>query len=141
MSDAPSPDPARLAAVIVGCGRIAGGFNEHSEALVLTHALAYRRLGIPIAGCCDRDPERARAFAQRWGIARHGLSVQDVIGGLARRRQRLHPAVRAARDPSRAHYRQPSVRAVLLEKPLGAPRWPRAEDSPGRRTPGDGRCS
>ena len=103
----------------MGCGRIAGGFNEHSEAQVLTHALAYRRLGIPIAGCCDRDPERARAFAQRWGIARHGLSVPDVIGD--------SPVVVSVCTPPtaqpeilRALTAQPSVRAALLEKPLGA---------------------
>jgi predicted dehydrogenase len=119
VSDAPSPDPAGLAAVIVGCGRIAGGFNEHSEAQVLTHALAYRRLGIPMAGCCDRDPARARAFAQRWGIARHGVRAEDVIGDAP-------VVVSVCTPPSaqpeilRALMAHPSVRAVLLEKPLGA---------------------
>jgi len=46
-------------ALIVGCGRIAGGFNDADESAVLTHALAYRRLGVTLAGCCDRDPARA----------------------------------------------------------------------------------
>jgi predicted dehydrogenase len=116
VSPAPTSD---LAAVIVGCGRIAGGFNEASEAQALTHAVSYRRLGIPIAGCCDVDPERARAFAERWGVERHGIRLEDVVG--------TEPVIVSVCTPPEAQpglfasiVAFPNVRAVLLEKPLGA---------------------
>src|SRR5207344_3228092 len=86
---------------------------------VLTHALAYRRLGIPIVGCCDRDPARAQAFAQRWGVARHGPRVEDVLG-------ETPTIVSVCTPPSaqpeilRALTAHPAVRTILLEKPLGA---------------------
>jgi predicted dehydrogenase len=106
-------------AVVVGCGRIAGGFNETSEALALTHAVAYGRLGIAVAACCDVDPARARAFAARWGVPRHGVRLEDVMP--------RGPAVVSVCTPPSAQagilqtiVASASVRAVLLEKPLGA---------------------
>jgi predicted dehydrogenase len=104
--------------VIVGCGRIAGGFNEHSEAQVLTHAAAYRRLGIPLAGCCDQDQARARTFATRWEVSTAGADLSEVLPA--------EPVVVSVCTPPGAQPQilpvlmaQPSVRAVLLEKPLG----------------------
>src|SRR5579884_725486 len=53
------PDTDRLAFGLVGCGTIAS-----------THADALSSLGnASLVACCDIVPERAHAFAQRYGIA------------------------------------------------------------------------
>lgn len=118
MSPEPSSEPSALRAVVVGCGRIAGGFNEADESLALTHALSYRRLGIEIAGCCDLDVGRARGFAERWGAKRHGSRFQDVAdaGPLV---VSVCTPPEAQRDILRTVTAESGVRAVLLEKPLG----------------------
>jgi hypothetical protein len=105
-------------ALIVGCGRIAGGFNEADETRVLTHAAALRRLGVPIDGCCDTEASRAAAFATRWGVAQHGTD-------LARLLEVVHPSLVSVCTPvvDRLSVLEivlacPSVRSVLVEKPL-----------------------
>jgi len=105
-------------AVIVGCGRIAGGFNEASEADVLTHAVAFRRLGVRLAGCCDRDALRAAAFARRWSAGTHGPDLQRVL-------TEAKPQIVSLCTPPAERLALleiilscPSVRAVLVEKPL-----------------------
>lgn len=108
--------------VIVGCGRIAGGFNERDERRVLTHVAAYRALGATVVGCCDRDVSKAEAFARRWHIPRHGTDLAavlaattpDVVSICTPPSDRL-PVVQQVLDA-------PSVRAVLLEKPVAAGR-------------------
>lgn len=107
-----------LRAVIVGCGRIAGGFNTDDDARILTHVVAYRRLGAQVAGCCDIDAEKAVAFARRWDIPRHGSDVRALLHA-------LRPDIVSICAPASA---QPaivdavidcdSVRAVIVEKPL-----------------------
>ncbi len=109
-------------AFIVGCGRIAGGFNETDESAVLTHAVAYRRLGVEIAGCCDRDPGRAGRFAARWGVPHSGTALPNLL-------EAVRPDVVSLCTPPsdrmslvEAVLACPSVQGVLLEKPLaGAP--------------------
>lgn len=120
MSREPNPEPEPIAAVVVGCGRIAGGFNDRDEAHVLTHAAAYRRLGVPLAGCCDLDPARARAFASRWGAARHGERVEDVLVGEGPLVASVCTPAAAQLETLRVLVRDARLRAVLLEKPLGA---------------------
>jgi hypothetical protein len=111
-------DVARLRAAIVGCGRIAGGYNDADERAVLTHAVAYRRLETALVGCCDKDRARAERFAARWGVAD---SDTDLAALLARTRPQVvsvcTPADARA-ELLRTILAAPSVRAVLLEKPL-----------------------
>ena len=60
--------PATLRAAVVGCGNVAGN-----------HAAAYRSLpGVDLVGCCDVDPERARAFGDRHGI-RHSTGDLEML--------------------------------------------------------------
>jgi hypothetical protein len=113
--------PGRLRAarvVIVGCGRIAGGYNDADESAVLTHAVAYRRLETALVACCDRDRARADRFAARWGVAD---SDTDLAALMARTRPEvvsLCTPADARAEPLRIILAAPSVRAVLLEKPL-----------------------
>lgn len=59
-----------LKALIVGCGRIAGGFDECGpDSAVLSHAGAYRRhSGFEIAACVEPDAERRQGFAKTWAV-------------------------------------------------------------------------
>ena len=104
--------------LIVGCGRIAGGYNEADEQAVLTHAVAYRRLGASLVGCCDVDADRAQRFARRWQVERWGTDLGQLLAD-------CQPEVVSVCTPPvgrlpqvRVAVEAPSVRAVLVEKPL-----------------------
>jgi hypothetical protein len=109
---------SRPRVVIVGCGRIAGGFNESREDKVLTHALAYQRLGAELAGCCDRDVRKAEGFARRWSIPVYGDQLEEIL-------EKARPDVVSVCTPPRGRLpivqtlaRATGVRAILSEKPL-----------------------
>ena len=73
MSVASKPEP--LAVLIVGCGAIAGGYDEtrpvKEDGGVFTHAGAYRdHGGFRMAACVEPDETRRRAFKSRWGVER-----------------------------------------------------------------------
>lgn len=106
--------------LLVGCGRIAGGFNEQSEERTLTHVLAYRAAGAEVVGCCDIDESAARHFATRWNIPHHGVDVGAVLASAS-------PDIVSVATPPAAQEAivdavigSGSVRGLLLEKPLAA---------------------
>lgn len=60
-----------LNVAIIGCGNIAGRFDEGTAvgALPLTHAGAYRAHGeFNIVACLEPDPVRRTAFQKHWGV-------------------------------------------------------------------------
>ncbi len=65
-------DPTKkFSVMIVGCGNIAGGFDNTCPqgALPLTHAGAYQRHGgFSLAACVDPDEDKRMQFAARWNI-------------------------------------------------------------------------
>lgn len=79
------------------------------------HLPAYRALGLPIAGCYDLDPARARATARRWELPRvfgsldEAVAERDVVFDLALPPAAVHETLRHL--PDRA--------VVLIQKPLG----------------------
>ncbi len=106
--------------VIIGCGRVAGGFNEHDAKRVLTHVVAYRTLGASIVGCCDLDGGKAERFADRWSVPHHSTSLDAVL-------ESTQPEVVSICTPTAGRVpvvecvlATSSVRAVLLEKPIAA---------------------
>jgi predicted dehydrogenase len=106
-------------ALIVGCGRIAGGNNEADESAITSHVRALRWAGATVVGCIDREAERARAFAARWSLPRHGT---DLAAALERDTPDLvvdctPPAARL--EVVRTALGARATRALLLEKPLG----------------------
>jgi hypothetical protein len=111
----------RLRAVIIGCGRIAGGYSEADDgARPITHVAAARIAKIDIVGCCDVDPDRARAFAARW-------RVPDADTDLERLLERSAPDLGIVCTPPtvrvpvvNALLAASSVRGMLIEKPLAA---------------------
>jgi predicted dehydrogenase len=66
-------------ALIVGCGRIAGGYNRSiSDAKVLTHALAYHRHpSYELVACVDPDAARRSAFMKAWNVPK-GFETLDA---------------------------------------------------------------
>ncbi len=108
-----------MKAVIVGCGRIAGGYNEADASQVLSHVVAYQRAGIEVAGCVDRDGSRARRFAARWEIAESGTNLSDMLQrtGAGLVSDCTPPESRLATVG--AALASPSVETVLAEKPFG----------------------
>jgi hypothetical protein len=110
---------SRRRAFIVGCGRIAGGYNRDARSLVLTHVLAYQRLGVDVVGCCDVDEARARRFAEDWDIPRWGTDLRGLLADA------IPDLVSDCTPPgSRAAVfgmvqECPTVRQMVIEKPLG----------------------
>ncbi|MBF0285320.1 MAG: Gfo/Idh/MocA family oxidoreductase [Magnetococcales bacterium] len=72
MSSSATSSSHPLTALIVGCGQIAGGFDERAESpgdAVLTHAGAYsRHPEFMIAACVEPDTARRQAFMDYWGV-------------------------------------------------------------------------
>lgn len=70
-----------LRVLIVGCGRIAGGFDEQrdSSLFALTHAGAYsKRDDVKVVACVDPNLELVKAFAQRWNIPAVYSSLAEI---------------------------------------------------------------
>lgn len=68
-----------LSAAIIGCGDIAGGYDEKSsDDGIYSHAGAYRACGVKIAAVYDVDGARARAFASYWGVGRVCESLEEL---------------------------------------------------------------
>ncbi len=110
---------AAVRVLIVGCGRIAGGFNEASQAEILTHVLAYRDAGAEIVGCCDIDASIAHAFALRWQVPHDGADLNALLAT-------VQPDVVSVSTPPTAQetvinsaIAASCVRALLVEKPFG----------------------
>lgn len=59
-----------LSALIIGCGDIAGGYDEaQSRTSVLSHAGAYRADGrFTLLACVEPDADRRHAFERRWDV-------------------------------------------------------------------------
>lgn len=71
-----------LKAAIIGCGDIAGGYDEKStDNGIYSHAGAYRACGVKIAAVFDVDVFRARAFAEYWGAERVCERLEALYAG------------------------------------------------------------
>lgn len=110
----------KMRALIVGCGRIAGGFDENKDGdAVLTHAGAYRRRGdVTIAACVDPDAGRRAAFMAYWEVAQGFAHLDEV-----REAGEAYDVVSVC-SPNAVHASDLDillampVKAVLCEKPL-----------------------
>jgi len=70
-----------LSVLIVGCGRIAGGFDEKRapEEFALSHAGAYsKRTDVVLAACVDPDVEIAERFAERWSVSEAYSECEEI---------------------------------------------------------------
>ncbi len=110
-----------LSAVIIGCGNIAGGYNNDPlERHALTHAKAYElHPDTTLVACCDADAKRAAAFADRWGCERWYTDAAEMLAAEAAQmvsvcvptEVHLQVAIAIAGAPV-------APAAILLEKPV-----------------------
>lgn len=71
----------RIKALIVGCGAIAGGYDEASpeSRQILTHAKAYlRHPRFDIVGCVEPDREKRAKFMWTWEVPKGFSSLAEV---------------------------------------------------------------
>lgn len=109
---------APLRAALIGCGRIGAGFAAPSTGAVLTHAAAYNACALTkLVAVYDSNGDSARTCAEAWGVA--GFADLDQM------LEATMPDVVSICTPDGTHamladrvLNAPSVRGVLLEKPL-----------------------
>jgi len=106
---------------LIGCGNIAGGYDEQSDdSLCQTHAQACRLLpDLELVSVCDRDAEKARRFAARWSAQSSHDDVREMLA-------QTGPDIVAICSPTSTHIdmlemclERPGIRAVICEKPAG----------------------
>lgn len=107
--------------MIVGCGRVAGGYNRGpDDAFVLTHALAYRRHPrFDLVACVEPDDALRAQFMKTWNVpagfatleaALEGGAACDVVSVCSPTPTHVATLERLLHAPARA---------VFAEKPLG----------------------
>ena len=71
----------KLKAVIIGCGQIAGGYdNNAAPTSISTHIRAYQsRHDIDVVGVADSDESKAKAFSRRWHIPFYTSSARKLL--------------------------------------------------------------
>ncbi|BCG62729.1 MAG: myo-inositol 2-dehydrogenaseD-chiro-inositol 1-dehydrogenase [Methyloprofundus sp.] len=72
----------KLTVLIVGCGNIAGRFDEQRgvDALPYTHAGAYHRdEHFEVVACVEPDTQRQQEFRQYWHIAQGFTKLEEVL--------------------------------------------------------------
>ena len=111
----------RLRAIVLGCGRIAGGLNRSpDDALVLTHALAYRRNPhFILAACVDTDAQARAGFTARWSPEYSYASLDEAFVNGAAYDVASVCVPTAAHASTLERLAELPVRAVFAEKPLG----------------------
>lgn len=108
-----------MTAAIVGCGLIAGGYDEEARAgAVNTHAGALARRGARIVACVEPDAVRRAQFMARWQVEK-GYAALDAMLAAG-----LDVDVVCICTPTERHAADlmalldSPVRAVFAEKPL-----------------------
>lgn len=107
-------------AVVIGCGRIGGGYGAATGQEVASHASGYTRDSrVELVAAADLDPTARERFGKRWGSERlyadyeQMFAVEQVdIASICTWDEAHAGAVRAAANAG--------VRAILCEKPLAA---------------------
>lgn len=70
----------RVKAVIIGCGKIAGGFDNVDSNKIRTHAKAYANNNkTNLVGVCDSNIKKAKTFGKKWNVKYITSSVDDLI--------------------------------------------------------------
>ena len=120
----PAPEvPADLVlrSAIIGCGQIAGGYDEQagSDEAVRTHAKAYQlQPATALVAVADEDRRRAREFSAHWGNPAVYTDAAQMLASVG-------PDIVSICTPDDTHADLlelcldcPSIKAVWCEKPL-----------------------
>jgi len=109
-----------LSSAIIGCGFVAGGYDETpAPGVIQTHALAYRMCPeTTLVAVADSDLDRARRFAGHWDVEHAYDDAQAMLAA-------HQPDIVSICSPDDTHedylrlcLAMPSVRGVWCEKPL-----------------------
>jgi predicted dehydrogenase len=111
--------PVKLTAAIVGCGQIAGGYDERSpDEHVLTHAKAYtRHPATQLVAVADIDAAKAERFARLWGVPKIFSNCRQML-------EEVRPDLLSICTPDDDHAGRLEeclsfpVRGVWCEKPI-----------------------
>lgn len=118
MSNTTGSTSPPLNAVIIGCGAIAGGYDEKQPSDdILTHAKAYRdHPGFTLAACIEPDENRRAQFMAAWdvkagfaslnGLSAHDIDVASICTPTSEHGAALEALLKA------------SIKGVMCEKPL-----------------------
>jgi len=112
---------ALLRVLIIGCGNIAGGFdqNRRPEDFPLTHAGAYTHDGrFDVVACVEPDDNRRRDFMETWRVPAGFCSINDLADSAEQFDviSIASPTVNHAHDLRAALQLKPKL--VFCEKPL-----------------------
>jgi predicted dehydrogenase len=114
-------------ALIIGCGKIAGGFNKGpDDPLVLTHALAYtRHPEFKLVAACDPDESARNRFIETWGFGPGKPNGPAVCNSLDDALRGEHYDIASVCTPTHTHIDileqllETDIPKVFCEKPLG----------------------
>lgn len=108
-------------AAIIGCGKIAGGYDVNSTTeFINTHAKAYlRHPSVELVAMVEPDQARGEEFARAWGVPLRFTSTTEML-------EAANPDIVSICAPDTMHEELlkqclagASLRAVWCEKPLG----------------------
>lgn len=110
----------KLVAAIVGCGNIAGGYDQlmpHPKH-IWTHAKAYKKnRHVELAAAYDTDKRKCQSFCETWKIPTAYTSISQMM-------RQTRPDIVSICSPNDAHYKNIlevlrfPPRAIICEKPL-----------------------
>lgn len=105
-------------AIILGCGKIAGGYDKPGEDVILTHAHAISRSPeMRLTGVYDINAQAARELANKWQTEAYG-SIPEIF-------HKTKPDIVTVAVPDAFHedlletLQEYSPRIIICEKPLG----------------------
>lgn len=109
----------KLRAAIIGCGDIAGKFDENApKGTIRTHIKAYQsRADVEVVAVADIHLDRAQAFAKRWKISKAYAGTEELL-------KKAKPDILSICTPDPSHLETLKlaldypVKAVWCEKPL-----------------------
>ena len=77
--------PQKLNVIILGCGKIAGGFdmNEFPSSSPLTHTRAYKEnINFNLQACVDPIDERRKSFVKYWGFKADADTINNLSNNI-----------------------------------------------------------
>ena len=107
----------KVKSIIIGCGQVAGGYDNNYDQKIRTHAKAYQLNNkVDLSGVCDKDIEKARKFAKKWKIKYFTNSIDEILND-------CKPDLVSICTNTDTHYEvikkviKSGVRKIWLEKP------------------------
>lgn len=113
---------SRYKAVIIGCGWVAGGYDEIPEKNeIRTHAQAYALNDqVELIAASDTDASRLAQFGQRWGLTNTYNDVQAMLNSHMPDIVSICAPDETHRDLLEMCIEVPSVKGIWCEKPLAS---------------------